>query len=200
MIDNFNLIKPFLTFENEHEFYSIVILERKKDKKEIGNMRQSVRMIKSYCIESVESLERKEGEIKSLCDMFGARAYINLSVKNHENVAHEILIKLSVALKSKQFNQKNIFESAAGKSHSDRPVWVVDIDGKADLDMIKDLINKTRPIGDKILLTLPTKNGFHFITKRFDIKLFNNYFHNLTSEGFSVEIKKNNPTLLYLNL
>jgi len=199
MIDNFNLIKPFITFENEHEFYSIVILERKKDKKEIGNMRQSVRMIKSYCIESIESLERKEDEIKKLCDMFGARAYINLSVKNHEKVAYEILLKLGVSLKSKQFNQKNIFESASGNSHSDRPVWVVDIDGKGDLNTIKDFINKTQPVGDKILLTLPTKNGFHLITKRFDAKVFNDYFHNSVIEGFSVEIKKNNPTLLYLN-
>lgn len=200
MIDNFSIIKPFLTFENEHEFYEIMILERKKDKKEVGNEHQSVRLIKNYCIENIQYFERKENEIKTLCDMFGARAYINLSVKNHEKVAYEILLKLSVALKSRQFNQKNIFESAAGSSHSDRPVWVIDIDGNANLDMIKDFINKTQPIGEKILLTLPTKNGFHFITKRFDAKVFNDYFHNLTNEDFSVEIKKNNPTLLYLNI
>jgi hypothetical protein len=38
---------------------------------------------------------------------------------------------------------------------------------------------------------IPTKNGFHFITKRFDVMEFKKHYPD-------IDIQKKNPTLLYL--
>lgn len=32
-----------------------------------------------------------------------------------------------------------------------------------------------KPKGDKIILRIPTKSGFHLITKKFDVMTFNKY-------------------------
>ena len=40
-------------------------------------------------------------------------------------------------------------------------------------------------------MVIPTKNGYHLITTRFDIMEFKEYFPD-------IDIQKKNPTLLYL--
>jgi hypothetical protein len=52
-------------------------------------------------------------------------------------------------------------------------------------------INIARPEGDKIYSTIPTKNGYHLITGRFDVLMFKNVYPD-------IDIQKKNPTLLYL--
>jgi len=59
---------------------------------------------------------------------------------------------------------------------------------------ISHLINALRPEGDKIETVIPTKNGYHLITKRFDIQEFNKY---MSLQGDVPDIQKKNPTLLY---
>ena len=56
MIDNLNLIKELLNFDNEGDFYMLYILKRKKDQTTDKSNHQSVRTIKTYCIESIDSL------------------------------------------------------------------------------------------------------------------------------------------------
>ena len=71
--------------------------------------------------------------------------------------------------------------------------WVVDIDTK-DMDEVKrieSLINSCRPDGSKIVTLLPTKSGYHVITRPFDLKAFKD------SGGNDIDVHKNNPTLLY---
>jgi hypothetical protein len=46
-------------------------------------------------------------------------------------------------------------------------------------------------LGDKVVAIIPTKNGFHFITKRFDVMEFKKQFP-------EIEIQKKNPTLIFL--
>ena len=59
-------------------------------------------------------------------------------------------------------------------------------------DLIKFAINKfCRPEGDKVESVIPTKNGYHLITDRFDVMEFAKHFP-------KTEIQKKNPTLLYL--
>ena len=86
MIDNFELIKPLLEFPNDDIYYHLQILRRGKDHPELP---AANRVIKSYFICSLESLDYVEEEIKKLCEFFGARAYINLtpkSIKKNYNV------------------------------------------------------------------------------------------------------------------
>jgi len=79
MIDNFKLIKSFLEFPNDDIYYHLQILRRGKDH---PDMSAANRVIKSYFICSLESLDYVEEEIKKLCEFFGARAYINLAPKS----------------------------------------------------------------------------------------------------------------------
>ena len=48
-----------------------------------------------------------------------------------------------------------------------------------------------KPEGKKIEAVIPTKNGWHLITGKFDVKTFNEKFPD-------IDIQKKNPTLLYL--
>lgn len=57
--------------------------------------------------------------------------------------------------------------------------------------IIIEFVNSTRPEGEKIEAIIPTKNGYHLITKRFDVMEFNKKYPNL-------DIQKKNPTLLFL--
>ncbi len=57
MIDNIELIKPLLNFSEPGDFYMLLVLKRKKDQPEgERDNHQSVRTIKTYCIESIEHL------------------------------------------------------------------------------------------------------------------------------------------------
>jgi hypothetical protein len=67
MIDNLNLIKPLLNFDDEDDFYMLYVFKRKKDQSTDKANHQSVRTIRSYCIKSVEQLEERYDEIKKLC-------------------------------------------------------------------------------------------------------------------------------------
>ena len=64
MINNLELIKPLLNFENEGDFYMLYIFKRKKDQTTDKANHQSVRTIKTYCIESIEQLENRYEEIQ----------------------------------------------------------------------------------------------------------------------------------------
>ena len=53
MIDNIDLIKPLLTFDNEGDFYQLFVFLRKKDQPDgEKDNHQSVRTIKSYTVTS----------------------------------------------------------------------------------------------------------------------------------------------------
>ena len=56
---------------------------------------------------------------------------------------------------------------------------------------LSQFINYLRPEGKKIEAVIPTKNGWHLITGRFDVKTFSEKFPD-------IDIQKKNPTLLYL--
>jgi hypothetical protein len=75
--------------------------------------------------------------------------------------------------------------------------WIVDVDMKDEEALLKimRLVNKCRPEGNKIYATIPTKNGYHLITGRFDIMEFNKI---MSLQGDVPDIQKKNPTLLYL--
>jgi len=66
-IDNMSTIKRLLNFENEGDFYMLYVFKRKKDQPEgERDNHQSVRTIKTYCVDSVEYLEKRYDEIKHL--------------------------------------------------------------------------------------------------------------------------------------
>jgi hypothetical protein len=128
MINNLKLIKPLLNFDNEGDFYMLYIFKRKKDQTTDKANHQSVRTIKSYCIESVEHLEDRYDEIIQLCEMFKARAYIHIQKQNHKDVAMNMITEIVNRIQSGQINQKHVFDSVVGQIKTQEKRWVVDID------------------------------------------------------------------------
>jgi hypothetical protein len=192
MIDNLELIKPLLNFEEKGDFYMLYIFKRKKDQTTDKANHQSVRTIKTYCIESIEQLDERYDEITQLCEMFRARAYIHIQKQNHKDVAMNMITEIVTRIQSGQINQKNVFDSVVGQLKTNEKRWIVDLDttDADELERIKKVIEVTRPEGDKIEAVIPTKNGFHLITKRFDVQMFRNLYPH-------IDIQKKNPTLLY---
>lgn len=217
MIDNIELIKPILNFEKEGDFYMLYVFLRKKDFPEQEQKNhQSVRTIKTYCVDSIQYLESRYDEIKGLCEYFGARAYIHIQKQNHNDVSLNMMVELAQRIQSGQNNQKGLFDSVVGQIKTLEKRWVVDIDTK-DEDFIFDVCSiidghcqpfiqnpdhevvtdgtfyliKNSKYLSKVKAFIPTKNGVHLITDRFDVQEFKKHYP-------EIDIQKKNPTLLYL--
>lgn len=195
MINNIDLIKPLLDFSKPGDFYMLYVFKRKKDQPEDErDNHQSVRTIKSYTVESLEYLDKRFSEIVDLCEMFKARAYIHIQKQNHHDVSLEMMMALAERIKNGSHNQKGLFDSVVGQLKTYEKRWIVDVDTKDTKELldIKLQIDSCQPFGeDKIIAEIPTKNGFHLITKRFDVMEFQKKYP-------KVDIQKKNPTLLYL--
>jgi hypothetical protein len=193
MIDNIKEIKELLNFSDKNDFYMLYVFKRKKDQPEgERDNHQSVRTIKTYCIDSIEHLDKRYDEIKQLCEMFKARAYIHVQKQNHMDVSLEMMMSLAERIKNGVKNQKGLFDSVVGQIKTQEKRWIVDID-TTDPDFlyeVADFIKDLKPVGFKVEKVIPTKNGRHLITSRFDVKTFSEKYPD-------VNIQKKNPTLLY---
>ena len=204
MIDNFELIKPLLTFPNDDIYYHLQILRRGKDHPELP---AANRMIKAYFICSLESLDHVEQEIKDLCKFFEARAYINLAPKSIKKTT--MLQQMYLAERAYIGDYKKIWKSwntCAGEIKGEEPRWIVDIDHNVDdpnlepaWGAIADFIDKEcephtllhNPLRiAKVITDIPTKNGYHLITTPFNLQQFKEKYPD-------IDVHKNNPTLLY---
>lgn len=201
MIDNFELIKPLLEFPSNDIYYHLQILRRGKDHPELP---AANRVIKPYFICSLESLDYIEDEVKKLCEFFGARAYINLAPKS---IKKTTMLQLKyIAQRAYDGDFKKIWKSwntCAGEIKSYKPRWIVDVDNcdfRKTLDEIEDFIKsiaaKPLPIlnpfddSNHIIEEIPTKSGYHIITKPFNLQQFKEKYPD-------IDVHKNNPTLLY---
>jgi hypothetical protein len=194
MIDNLEVIKPLLNFSDKNDFYMLYVFKRKKDQPEgERDNHQSVRTIKTYCIDSVEHLEKRYDEIKQLCEMFKARAYIHVQKQNHMDVSLDMLALLAERIKNGVKNQKGLFDSVVGQIKTQEKRWIIDVDTK-DKKFLRDItmdLMEIQPVGDKIEKVIPTKNGFHLITCKFNVMEFKEKYPD-------VEIQRKNPTILYI--
>jgi hypothetical protein len=197
MINNIELIKPLLNFDNEGDFYMLYVFKRKKDQPEgERDNHQSVRTIKTYCIESVEHLEKRYEEIKELCELFRARAYIHVQKQNHRDVSLNMMVALAQRIQDGNLKQQGLFDSVVGQIKTQEKRWIVDIDTKDEVAVhrVAHIIDGVLPEGPKIEAVIPTSQGYHFITKRFDVVAFTN---KMRQYGEVPDIQKRNPTLLY---
>lgn len=197
MINNLDIIKPLLNFEDDKDFYMLYVFKRKKDQPEgERDNHQSVRTIRTYCIKSIDQLEKRWEEIVMMCEMFKARAYIHVQKQNHKDVSLSMMVALAQRIQDGNLEQQGLFDSVVGQIKTHEKRWIVDIDTKDEtaLDKISKLVNSLRPEGDKIEAVIPTKNGYHLITKRFDVLGFQQI---MNLQGDIPDIQKKNPTLLY---
>jgi hypothetical protein len=193
MIDNIEHIKKLLNFTDDGDFYMLYIFKRKKDQPEDErDNHQSVRTIKTYCVDNISYLDMRYEEIKQLCEVFKARAYIHIQKQNHKDVSLDMMMALAQKIKDGQHNQKNLFDSVVGQLKTNEKRWIIDVDDKETRELVRivEVLHATRPEGDKLEAVIPTKNGYHLITKRFDVEMFRNLYPH-------IDIQKKNPTLLY---
>jgi hypothetical protein len=129
--------------------------------------------------------------------MFKSRAYIHIQKQNHHDVSLEMMVALANKIRNGQHRQQHLFDSVVGQLKTLEKRWIVDIDTKDEeaVHRIARLIDRLRPEGAKIESVIPTKSGYHFITKRFDVMEFNKI---MSLQGDVPDIQKKNPTLLYL--
>ena len=201
MIDNINIIKPLLNFEEKGDFYMLYVFKRKKDQPEgERDNHQSVRTIKTYCIESIDHLERRYDEVKQLCEMFKARAYIHVQKQNHRDVSLDMLSSLDERIKNGVQNQKGLFDSVVGQIKTQEKRWIIDIDN-VSMDgfnhdpyqvSLREYINELQKEAGKEqgMTFIKTRSGFHIITQPFNVMKFKERYPD-------VDIQKKNPTLLY---
>lgn len=193
-IDNLDLIIPLLKFESEDDFYYLQILQRKKENPGLGS---NSRVIKNYYITSVEYLLKHYEEIKTLCHTFNARAMIRLNKRSFEKVAFKALVNVSNSISNREYSFiKKSYDRACGDGHNENKnnvTWILDFDNVTLKDIVSyvDFVNKQESSHNQnIVAVVPSKNGFHIITKRFDIR-------NVTTK-FNIDIQKDNPTNLYI--
>jgi hypothetical protein len=209
MINNLEIIKPLLNFEKDGDFYMLYVFKRKKDQPEgERDNHQSVRTIKTYCIESIDHLERRYQEIIQMCEMFKARAYIHIQKQNHFDVSLSMMVELAQRIQNGNHNQKGLFDSVVGQLKTNEKRWIIDVDGMSAPSpmMVAFIEYNCKPItevkfdeagipigykvGPKVEAVIPTKNGHHLITKKFDVMEFKKQYPD-------IDIQKKNPTLLY---
>lgn len=193
MIDNIEKVLPFLKFDSEDDFYYLQILQRKKENPQLGS---NSRVVKNYYITSQEHLVKRYDEIKQLCDNLNARAMIRLNKRSFEKVGFRTLSNMANTMHNREYKfLRSSYDRACGLGHNDKEKkWILDVDFIPNdymMNTLIEFINNIEPLGNKLLQTIPSKNGIHLITNPFNLALFKERFP-------SIEIHKDNPTNLYI--
>lgn len=204
MIDNLNKILPLLSFESCDDFYYLQILQRKKENPQLGS---NSRVIKNYYIASEDYLIKHYEEIKKLCEVFNARASIRLNKRSFEKVGFKAMTNLANTMMNKEYSfLKASYDRACGLGHNDKnKTWIVDIDESEViwLEQILSAISPCEPVGNKIVVQIPSKSGIHLITRPFNTEQFKVNFKKelevYKMGEINLEIHKDNPTNLYIH-
>ena len=216
-INNFNLLaeKLFPTGACvDGEFYFVQVLVRGKDGNNVNGNNKN-RLVRFYTVRSAEKLLEIEPEVKELCRLHNARAYIHPTPRNDKDVA-SILLKDAV----KEFTDGNyhmfrrLYSTACGKSFIEgKKLFIVDLDPEHlknetlkemspehdAAEAVQFIIRKCRGRGgedaDKVVARVPTKSGVHLICNPFDVGQLEGY---LNLKNIPVpDVHKNNPTVLF---
>lgn len=191
IVDNFELLKNFMTFTDVDDYYFIQIMQRSKDVPGLGS---SNHVIKTYTVRSKEYFEKHIEEIKTLCQTFTARAYLHPVKRSFKEVSLLMLSDLADRIRTNQLETvANLFSTASGRYKGNDKLFLVDIDEGDPSELeIEQIIADCQPDKgtSKVVLKVPTVNGVHLICKPFDVSKFCELVPGM-------DIHKNNPTLLY---
>jgi hypothetical protein len=191
MVNNFDLIIPLLKFDSEDDFYYLQILQRKKENDQIGS---NSHVVKNYYIKSTDYLVSHKEEIIKLCEAFNARAMLRLNKRSFEKVAYKALVNYANVISNREFEFcKKAYDRAIGQGHNERVAkWIIDIDNTLVIPILLiEYINKCDPQGDKIVTTIPSKNGLHLIVNPFNRSMFDIAFPDIA-------VQIDNPTNLFI--
>lgn len=189
MVDNIELIRKILKFDKFGEFYYISIMQRNKDGVKVASSHDNCRRIRTFYVFSLEEFDKITPFIKEICDKINARCYIELNRKDIFQCQLECIKRLAECIEHRTTKSRTIMDSIVAGAPSRDKLWMIDADGPNNITNIIEYIKENRGI---YFITIPTVNGCHIITSRFDPRFFNESFKDC-------EIKRNAFTLLYYN-
>lgn len=220
--NNFDILKDFMDFSDPNKFYLALVVQRKKDNPELD---RSERIIKNYMIPSLEKLDYVREEMETLCQVFNARVYLYInrrSFKNTQKAMAKILIDQICAESVSNLN--HLFDSCAASHGCGDKFWIIDVDlpKKPDVcssdsymrlesdvkmklfDELEGMEPELPEGGRRVQLVLPTKNGFHIVTKPFDTREWRNIVGRMTcieeKYGLQVELELKKDAMVNLIL
>lgn len=197
MIDNFDIFSSW--FENltdKGDFFFVQVIQRRKDCKIDTNYN----VIKDYYFFNEETFLSKKEEITTLCKAFNARAYFWINPRNCKEIQYELIREALEAVELGTNKLYTCISKAIGHKRSShyKTVWILDFDTK-DTELITkylDIAMGCKHSGSGLVFDLiPTVNGYHALTKGFDLKQFNQQI--AIAKLDSIDIHKDNPTVLY---
>ena len=196
MTDNFNIIADYIKGKTQvGDFYFLQILKRRKDN---PTLNCDMIVIDNFFIKDETDLLKKRERIIELCEMNNARAYFRLNKRSSKKVALQTLRLIADNIASDNYDIKNCYLSCCGQYASDEnKTWIIDLDGETTPSplMMAHIDYECEPLAKdvndgKCVMTIPTKNGIHLITKPFNLMKFRHKYPN-------IDIHKDNPTILY---
>lgn len=195
-MDNFEQISYWFDNLKEDDFYWIQVLKRRKDGNSTSSSKQ---LIKDYTIFNKTVFNECEKEIKDLCKLYNARAYIWVNPRNYKKFQLNLLKTTIDAIDSNSHSVYKLVNKAIANSRSSNyeKLFILDIDTK-DRDIVdeyEEIIMKSDCAGNPEWDLIETVNGYHIISHTFNLQLFDQL---LTRERLpKIDIHKDNPTLLY---
>ena len=188
MVNNFELIKNFVDFDSDDDFYLCQILKRRKEN---PDMKTDVINIDNFYIKSKEDFDKYGERIVEICDRNRARAYFRLNRRSFKKIAHKTNLLIAGYLEQEDYRAvPKAYLSACGQFNNEiNKKWILDLDAEhlSSLDSVKDFLFVMESI---LYLEVPTKNGVHLITSGFNPNKFTKIYP-------TIEIKKDQPTILY---
>ena len=189
MVDNIELIRKTLKFDKLGEFYFISIMQRNKDGIKVASSHDSCRRIRTFYVFSLEEFDKITPFIKEICDKINARCYIELNRKDIFQCQLECIKRLAECIEHHTTKSRTIMDSVVAEAPSKDKLLMIDCDTSNDF-IIHDIIEYVKNHSGTHYATIPTVNGCHIITSRFDSRDF---------KFEDCEIKRNAFTLLYYN-
>lgn len=218
MIDNFEQINNLLEFPSEDIFYHLQIIRRGKDHPDAPSARtikvyyidnpEKLSKIKQEVIDLCEHFGARA------YINLAPKSYRKCTMQCISDMAKR-------AMDGEFNKIYKCWNKVVGYVKSDKPHWIIDIDvpstkdngeviyyGNGIISQIKNMdisefieyecepltlgIDSSCKIsGSKIYGYIPTKNGYHIITKPFNLKQFREKYPD-------IDVHKNNPTVLYI--
>ena len=189
MVDNIELIRKTLKFDKFGEFYYISIMQRNKDGIKVASSHDSCRRIRTFYVFSLEEFDKITPFIKEICDKINARCYIELNRKDIFQCQLECIKRLAECIEHHTTKSRTIMDSVVAEAPSKDKLLMIDCD-TSNASIIHDIIEYVKNHSGTHYATIPTVNGCHIITSRFDSRDF---------KFEDCEIKRNAFTLLYYN-
>ncbi len=191
MVDNIKSLRSTLEFDNPEEFYYISIMQRNKDGVKVAGSHDNARRIRTFYVFSLEDFDKVTDFIREICDKLNARCYIEMNRKNIFECQLECIKRLAECIQHRTTKSRAIMDSVVAGAPSKDKLWMVDCDGYNPGDPITtEIIKYIENYNGTHYAVVPTVNGCHIITSRFDPRDFQ-------FEG--CELKRNAFTLLYYN-